>query len=420
MTRHSFPALFLLAALLVPVAAASQVAEILVAPPDSSVSGAVSNLDSLFQALPKGAVVRFSPGDYILRPRPYTEPTCGNCAEESTRVQATVGLRISGQGVWLQGPEHGEAVLHTHAGYGLLFEDCRSCNLDGLTVTDGARDTSAAATDAAVVVKRSSVNVLNCTIRDNIGDSTTVAKTVVGIIGVAGREGATLTIRNTDIVRNSWDGVALYRGAQAVIESNWIDGVDLARGTTVGGGRGVGIGMTWNAFATVRGNVVRNYWKGIGVFLDAQATVEENIIENVATWGLTLWDAGVGRPTGTFRRNVVYRSGACGASIVRTSPEPPRPGQFVQNILVKTGQDSRYDSGEPYCFQMAIARHAVPENFPISANIAYRNREARGKPGGEDLDAETFEARMIPVWSALSRWEKLPRSGFWKDYHKGK
>ena len=52
-----------------------------------------------------------------------------------------------------------------------------------------------------------------------------------------------------------------------MIEGNWIDGVDLARGERIGGGRGVGIGATWNAYANVRGNVVRRYWKGIGAFV---------------------------------------------------------------------------------------------------------------------------------------------------------
>lgn len=398
------------------LAAASAAEEIVVAPPGSGVPGAVTNLDSLFAGVADGTVVRFSDGVYELTPKPYVEPTCGNCPAESTQVEATVGLTVTGRGIWILGPSQGEAVLRTNAGYGVLFENCTSCSMEGMTVTAGARDTMATATDAAVVVKRSSVGITNCTLRDNVGDPETVRKTVVGIMGVAGREGAVLTVRGCRITGNSWDGVALYRGAQGVIEDNLIDGVDLARGETIGGGRGVGIGLTWNAFATVRGNLVRHYWKGIGVFVDAQATVEENVVEHVATWGLTLWDAEVGRPAGTFRRNVVYDVGACGASVVRTSPDMPPPGQFVQNVLVKTGQDPRYDTGEPYCFQTAIAEHAVPETFSISANIPFQNREPnRVRPPG-DLAPRDFEARMKPVWAALGRWEAVQRSDFWADY----
>ena len=55
----------------------------------------------------------------------------------------------------------------------------------------------------------------------------------------------------------------------------------LACGKALGGGRGVGIGVTWNAKAGIRGNLVRRYWKGIGLFVDAEGTVVENIIEDI-------------------------------------------------------------------------------------------------------------------------------------------
>ncbi|NNF07611.1 MAG: right-handed parallel beta-helix repeat-containing protein, partial [Candidatus Eisenbacteria bacterium] len=239
---------------------------------------------------------------------------------------------------------------------------------------------------------------------------------VVGIMGIAGRERSNIIVRDNRIFRNSWDGIALYRGSQAVIEGNIIDGVDLARGNQVGGGRGVGIGLTWNSFATVRGNLVRNYWKGIGVFVDAQATIEENVIEHMATWGLTLWDAGEGLPSGTFRRNVVYKTGACGASIARGRSEL-NPGQFVQNVLVSTAQDPKYDSGEPYCLQVPIDQHGVPENFPISANVLFQNREAGQARYRDDLPRAAFEARMQPIWNALDRWPRLSKSDFWRTFH---
>jgi len=387
-----------------------------VAPPGSNVPDAVTDLDALFATLPEGSVVQFTPGRYELLPKPYLEDLCGNCPEESTQVVATVGLRITGRGIWLLGPIDGEAVIVTNAGYGLLFDDCRSCNMEGLTVTGGVRDSSANATDAGVVVKRSSVSITNCVIRDNIGDPAMVAKTVVGIMGIAGREGSVMTIRNNSIIRNSWDGIGLYRHAQATIEGNLIDGIDLARGRELGGGRGVGIGCTWNAFARITGNLIRHYWKGIGIFVDAQATVEENVVEHVATWGISLWDAGSGRPTGNIRRNVIYDTGACGVSVVRTSPDSPPPGQFVQNILVRTGQDPRYDSGEPYCFQTALARHAVPDNFPVSANIHYLNRETRGDPGKEDVGRDDFRTRVKVVLEKLERWPRFAESDFQNDF----
>jgi hypothetical protein len=167
---------------------------------------------------------------------------------------------------------------------------------------------------------------------------------------------------------------------------------------------------------SVRGNLVRRYWKGIGAFLDAQVTVEENIIEHIATWGMTLWDAGKGRPSGNFQRNVIYDTGACGISIVRGSDLPPNPGRFVRNVVVRTGQDPRYDSGEPYCYQQPVARHAVNEQFAIGGNVFYDNRLPGDAPYEGDLDEAAFQTRMKSVTSRLLRWPALARSNFWRDH----
>ena len=397
-----------------------------VVPPSSPDSTAYRDLGAAVAAVRDGGVVELEAGVYTLSPRAYLDTTCGNCEAESTSVRATVGLRVSGKNIRIVGPRDrvagadstraNRAVIRTFAGYGILFEDCEDCALLGVTVTEGRRDTSANATDAAVVVKRSRVTIEQCTLEGNLGDSTTVARTVVGIMGIAGREGANITASRNNIVRNSWDGIALYRGASAVIEGNVIDGVDLACGERMGGGRGVGIGVTWNATATIRGNLVKRYWKGIGAFLDAQVTVEDNVIEQVATWGLTLWDAGKGRPSGTFLRNVVYRTGACGASVIRGNADPPAPGRFAQNVLVETGQDPRYDTGEPYCFQEPIARHAVPATFEIADNVLFANRTAGGQPAPGDVTDAEFRAKLEAIRGAHGAWPSLAGSDFWTVY----
>src|SRR5204863_8070045 len=129
------------------------------------------------------------------------------------------------------------------------------------------------ATDAAVVAARSAVVVERCRIEDNLGDPAVVARTLAGIAGIAGRERSELMVRDSEIVHNSWDGVALYRGARATVWGCRIDGIDPGRGGAGGGGRGFGIGATWNARAIVRGNLVTRYGKGIGAFLDADVTV---------------------------------------------------------------------------------------------------------------------------------------------------
>lgn len=377
-----------------------------------------SDLDSVVADAPPGTVIQFTPGRYRLTPKPWLDPTCVSCPEDSTQVPVTVGLRVSGQGIWLLGPAKGErrAEIQTNAGYGILFDDCRTCTLEGLTITATVRDSAREATSAAVVVRHSSVTLVNNVIRDNVGDERLIQVGIVGVMGIAAREGANITARGNQILRNSWDGIALFRGAQANLENNIIDGIDLAGGLEAGGGRGVGISIRGNSFARLSGNLVRHYWKGIGTFQDAQVTAESNVVEHVATWGMTLWDEGIGRPSGTFRKNVIFDTGACGMSVLRSSVEGPPPGQFVQNVLVQTGQDPQYDSGEPFCEQVAMARHDVPESFPFSANITYRNREPGGRRGAEDLDARTFTERIKPVIKGLSRWPATMTSDFWREF----
>ncbi len=148
-----------------------------------------------------------------------------------------------------------------------------------------------------------------------------------------------MSIEGNEIVRNSWDGIALYRDASAVIAGNVIDGVDKARGSRIGGGRGVAIGLTWNAFADVRGNLVKRYWKGIGVFVDAWGCVQENVIEDIVTWGIAYWDADKGKPVGFFEDNVIYGTGACGASITcaETSWRRSSSAGFVRNVRHEDG-----------------------------------------------------------------------------------
>jgi len=413
-------------------------------------------------------------GEHWLTPRAYVDSTCGNCEDPKKLVNATVGLVVSGRAKRIVGISPDASVIHTRSGYGVLFDHCTRCVIESLSVTDGARDADGNATDAAIVVKESSVAVYNNRIRDNIGDSTTVRKVTVGIMGVTGREGSNVEIAQNDIVRNSWDGIALYRDARALIHSNLIDGVDLARGEAIGGGRGVGIGLTWNADAEVTGNLVRRYWKGIGVFVDARALILDNVVEDVATWGISLWDADKGHARAEIRHNVVFRSGACGVAIisgravsdssavvggaggterpggtwlvpdvvedggqvqvrVRVAPkdewewktqaerEAEREGaqkalraSFSENALVMTGQNPKYDSGEPYCFQQALALHKMPPGFGEAGTIFYSNRETGGKPGARDIDRRAFLAAVAGLEQELRHRPPTSDSEFLK------
>jgi hypothetical protein len=338
----------------------------------------------------RDAVIVLAPGLYELTPESAIDSTCGNCADPDTLIPITVGLTISGRNVRIEGPRDGSATIVTRAGYGLYFKDCIDCELEGVTVTGGERDTSGAATDAAIVVKRSSVAIRDCVIRDNIGSPETIARNTIGIMGVCGREGSDLTIERCEILRNSWDAIALYRDARAIITNNLIDGVDGA-GVEAGGGRGVAIGVTWNARATIERNLIRRYWKGIGIFVDADVLARGNIVEEMMTWGINVWDADFGRPRVVIERNVVYDCGACGIALKRDAayqPDEPR-GRLTSNIVVHTGQDSRWDDGR-YCYQCALALHAVPEDFSIRDNTFYDHPHAADDFCKPDVPREMF------------------------------
>jgi hypothetical protein len=363
--------------------------------------------DALAQPRQRVSIV-LAPGEYQLTPHAAVDSTCGNCEDPKQTIPITVGLRVSGQHVWILGPDDGTATIHTNAGYGVFFKDCEECGIADVTITGGERDTAQAATDAAIVAKNSTVSIFHNKIVDNIGDSTTVVSGVVGIMGICGRENSFLWIQDNEIVRNSWDGIALYRDAEAEIELNLVDGVDKARGGEAGGGRGVGIGITWNAKARLSRNVVKRYWKGVGVFVDAHAVVQENIVEEMLTWGIAYWDAGKGKPWAYFEDNVVFDCGACGVAITRAEAfgTDESPGAFVDNVVVKTGQNPKYDDPDYYCFQCALALHAVPERFVIRDNVFFDNRRASDDLFDEDSNEEEFKRskQLKSVISSAPGW----------------
>jgi hypothetical protein len=365
------------------------------------VPGAPSSLQQALASTRGPVRIVLAPGRYRLTPEEYTDPGCGNCQDPTETVPATVGLHVRGAGIRIEGSHPDSVVIETNAGYGILFDGCADCVLRGVTVTGGTRDTDGRATSAGVVVRHGRVAIENCRIADNIGDSATVSAVVVGIAGVVGREGSEIRLRDCVIERNSWDGVALYRGAHAVITDNTIDGVEKASGATVGGGRGVGIGLTWDARAEVERNLVRRYWKGIGVFVDARAEVRHNVVEDILTWGLAYWGPEDSRPSAILEENAVYLTGACGASVERVPDDGPPPGRLTGNIFLRTGQNPRYDSGEPYCLQRPIARAAVPAGFAIGANLLHDNRQPGDDPREPELDEAGFRAAAAPLLDRL-------------------
>ena len=386
-------------------------------------------LRQVTDAVDEGAQIRLLPGRYVLTPVPFVDTTCGNCEDASEDVPATYGLRISGERVRLIGDHADSVVIETHAGYGILFEDCRGCELVGVTVTAGVRDPDGRATDAAVVVRNSDVVLRDCVLRDNLGDSAIVQSNTVGIAGIAGRENSHIDVERCRIERNSWDGIALYRGASARIHDNVIDGVDKARGRQSGGGRGVGIGLTWDAQADIVGNRVTRYWKGIGVFVDASATIRENVVEDVLTWGIAFWSAARGAPVARISGNAVYRTGACGVMISAEAPPEDSTaraplgqpvsragGNLIGNAIARTAQDERYDDGATYCTQAPLALDGVPPAFVIRENLFFDNRQPGAASPVPQLARRDFERGIAPILDRLRAWESTRESDFVEEF----
>lgn len=378
----------------------------------ASVAALTELLDRVQDEAGGAVTIELAPGAYHLAPSPYQDPTCGNCEDPEQPVAATVGLRLSAPTLTLRGSHPDSVVLHTHAGYGLLIEDCGTCRLQGLTVTGTVRDTAAMATSAAIVVRRSQLTIEDCTIGPNLGDSAVVAGTVSGVMGICGREGARLLVRDSRILRNSWDGIALYRDAFARIEGCLIDGVDGGRSGAVCGGRGVAVGMTWNARAEITGNLIRRYWKGIGIFVDAEAEIEGNIVESMLTWGIALWDAGRGTPFARITGNAVFDTGACGISVTRGRAGGRAGSIIARNALLRTGQAARYDSPERYCRQEALALQATTPEMTVGPNWFAANREADGTPGGADQSWTAFRRDTEAMRARMARMPALAESRF--------
>lgn len=372
-------------------------------------------LEELFSSPQENVRVILEPGDYHLTPEFFIDSTCGNCQDPNEAVPATKGITITGKNISIIGQDDRSAIIYTHAGYGIYIKDLENGILENLTITGTIRDTAQMATSAAIVVSNSNVVIKNNIIRDNLGDSLLISKHISGVMGICGRENSHITIIGNNISRNSWDGIALYRDAYAEIIGNRIDGFDKSTGSPPGGGRGVAIGVTWNACAKIKYNYIARYWKGIGIFVDADCEVENNIIEDMATWGIALWDAGKGAPRAYIRNNIIYNVGACGISITK-SDEEAESGNMVGNIIVKSGQNEKYDSPDYYCYQTSLAMHEVPQNFEIKDNLFYNNRRASDDLPDYDIPEKQFLKKLMKKKSILYSNPFFIRSDFYKSY----
>lgn len=344
-----------------------------------TVATAQRTLQEQIDAAADGDTIRLAPGIYPATPAAYADPLCGNCLDHREGASASVGFRITGKKLVLIGAGPESTTLLTHAGYGIYVEDAE-VEIRDLAVTAGKRDLDGRATDGSIVVRRSRVRLENLHLRDN---NDRAADVVVGIAGLVGREGAEIDLRRCRILNNGWDGVALYRGANAVIADNAIER-----------GRGAGLGVTWDANATVLRNRVSGYWKGIGTFGQSRAVVRNNAVFDNLGWGIIA----TGESFLEATHNVIVRNGNCGLAV--WSEEAT--GVAANNIIADNGWRREW-----VCPRVGIWHSGSLANYPVRYNATggnaegdWRSERGESAPAGAIVSDPLFRGpedfRLVP------------------------
>lgn len=284
-------------------------------------------------------------------PTAFIDPLCGNCLDPQTDVRTSRGFIVKGKGLVIIGESRTGTILVTNGGYGIYFEDSYGSELRNLTVTGGQRSDDGNATDAAVVVRRSSVRVINADIRDNDHRSPD-SSVIVGIGGIFGREGADIVVSNCNIINNQWDGVALYRGARAVITD-----------CIIKDGRGAGIGVTWDATCEAYRNEISGYWKGIGSFGSSHLIARNNLVYDNLAWGVIATD----QSYMDAANNVIYHNGQCGFAPFSSECR----GRFINNIVTENGWRDRGERN--ICPCVGVQNYGDWAKWVFRNNIVYKN-----------------------------------------------
>jgi hypothetical protein len=174
---------------------------------------------------------------------------------------------------------------------------------------------------------------------------------VVGIGGIFGREGAELYIDQCDIIGNGWDGIALYRGASAVVTD-----------CNIKEGRGVGIGVTWDATCIAYRNVVTGYWKGIGAFGTSWVLAHNNAVFDNLGWGIIA----TGKAFMDIANNVINHNGNCGVAPWSTDCR----GRIINNIITNNGWRKEW-----VCPCVGIWNYGDWAKWEFAYNIVWNNKE---------------------------------------------
>lgn len=346
-------------------------------------------LQVAIDAAPTGSTIILLPGMHHAEPVAFHEQTCGNCADADFRtdIPATHAIHIAGKALTLRGTSREDSVIVTGAGYGVLFEDAGESRLESLRITGGKRDADGRATDAAVVVRDTHLVVSNVDVIDNDDLFTGQPDPIVGVAGIAAREGAKVEVDHCRILNTSWDGIASYRGdptkpgsGPVVTVTNTL--VGCTRQCVSRAGRGVGIGTTWDARATVRNTEVFGFWKGVGAFGTAEVTLTNSVIRDQFGWGVIV----MGGARMDAVNNVITHNGTAGFA----AWDPGARGQLVNNVVTRNGWNQNEWVGKKTGLWLNEPSFVVEYN-DVFGNTP-ENACAGGIPGGTPCTAVTVLA----------------------------
>ena len=318
-----------------------------------------SDLQAVINYAQSGDTLLLAAKPFLAVSMPFEDSLCGNCKDPKTVVKATVGFMICGKSLVIMGANRGNTQLVTNAGYGLYIEDCPSVEISNLTITGGRRDFDEMATDAGIVVRRSRVKITEVDVSNNDHRLDSV---VVGIGGIFGREGAELEIRNCIIENNGWDGIALYRGAVAQVTDCLIKD-----------GRGVGIGVTWDATCNAYRNEIRGFWKGIGAFGTSWVVARNNLVHENLGWGIIA----TGHSFMDITNNVVNHNGNCGVAPWGTGSK----GRIMNNIITDNGWREYW-----VCPCYGVWNYGDWSKWDFRHNIVWNNKEGDYKDIWDQTD----------------------------------
>ncbi len=346
-----------------------------------------TDLQAVIDHAADGDTLLLGAREFTAVPRSYQDPLCGNCENPQTEVSASVGFRIIGKGLTILGKGRDSTVLITNAGYGIYLENANGTIIRDLAITGGKRDSNGSATDAAVVIRRSRVLIEQVDIRDNKNRSSDTSL-VVGIGGVFGREGSEIIVRACHILNNGWDGIALYRGATATVSD-----------CLIRNGRGVGIGVTWDATCLAYRNEVSGYWKGIGSFGNSILIARNNIVHDNLGWGV----AAAGQSCLEAINNVIHRNGNCGIAPWSTDCR----GRIINNIITGNGWRDQW-----ICPCVGVWNYGDWAKWDFRNNIVWNNAEGDYRDIWEQSDING-NLSVDPLLSDDGRYEPGEDSPVW-------